>query len=74
MFDATSEPDRPGGSKEPTGPAPFLGIQFECCGVYGRIYRDRSEPVYSGRCPKCMRCIRVPIGDDGTGQRFFRAR
>lgn len=52
----------------------FLGIQFDCCGIYGRIYRDRAFRFYTGRCPKCMKRIEVPIGDGGSGQRFFRAQ
>lgn len=52
----------------------YLGILFECCGVYGRIYKNKDETAYVGRCPKCLRTIRVPIGEGGSGQRFFRAR
>lgn len=55
-------------------PKKFLGILFECCGVYGRIYQNKDGTAYEGRCPKCIRAIRVPIGKNGTGQRFFRGR
>ncbi len=53
---------------------PFLGITFECCNVYARIYKNKDGTAYVGRCPKCMRSVRVPIGKGGTGQRFFRGR
>ena len=53
---------------------PFLGITFECCNVYARIYKNKEGTAYVGRCPKCMRAVRVPIGKGGTGQRFFRGR
>jgi len=53
---------------------PFLGITFECCNVYARIYKNKEGTAYVGRCPKCMRSIKVPIGKGGTGQRFFRGR
>ncbi len=55
-------------------PKKFLGILFESCGVYGRIYQNKDGTAYVGRCPKCMRAIKVKIGEGGTGQRFFRGR
>ena len=55
-------------------PRKFLGIMFDCCGVYGRIYQNKDGTAYVGRCPKCMRPVRVPIGKGGTGQRFFRGQ
>jgi len=51
----------------------FLGIKFECCGVYARIYQNKDGTAYVGRCPKCMRPIRINIGAGGTNNRFFRA-
>lgn len=55
-------------------PKKFLGILFECCGVYGRIYQNKDGTAYVGRCPKCMRAIKVKIDEGGTGQRFFRGQ
>lgn len=52
----------------------FLGITFDCCHVYARIYKNKEGTAYVGRCPKCMRSVRVAIGKEGTGQRFFRGR
>ncbi|MDA8745373.1 hypothetical protein N9N28_12120 [Rubripirellula amarantea] len=85
-FDATNDPagnlpqigntgsPQPNGapSGEPTG-EPFLGIRFDCCRTYGRIYRNRVRTHYEGRCPKCFKRLKVPIGKDGVGTRFFRA-
>ncbi len=51
----------------------FLGIFFECCNVYGRIYKNKDNTHYSGFCPKCMRQIKIKIGEGGTNQRFFKA-
>ncbi len=51
----------------------YLGIMFNCCGVYARIYKNRDQTAYVGRCPKCMRTIKIPVGKEGTNQRFFDA-
>lgn len=50
----------------------FLGIWFDCCGVYGRIYKTKDGTAYVGRCPKCLRSVRVRVGEGGTNQRFFK--
>lgn len=52
---------------------PYIGILFECCGVYARVYRRPAQRCYSGRCPKCLRTIHVRVGPDGTSTRLFRA-
>ena len=40
---------------------PFLGIMFECCNVYGRIYKNKEETHYEGKCPRCLRTIKIKI-------------
>ncbi len=51
---------------------PFLGIHFVNCGTYGRIYKNKEGNAYVGHCPKCMHALRVRIGPEGTGTRFFK--
>ncbi|MBN2801902.1 MAG: hypothetical protein JXR91_02290 [Deltaproteobacteria bacterium] len=51
----------------------FLGIMFECCHVYGRIYKNKIGNAYNGYCPKCMRPIKIKIENGGTSNRFFNA-
>jgi len=51
----------------------YLGIMFNCCGTYGRIYKNKDGTAYVGRCPRCTRPIKVPIGEGGTNTRFFNA-
>lgn len=51
----------------------FLGIKFECCGLYARIYPNRAGDAYVGRCPKCMKSVNVAIGPEGGNNRFFTA-
>ncbi|MBE7712073.1 MAG: hypothetical protein E7Z92_08065 [Cyanobacteria bacterium SIG31] len=50
----------------------FLGVWFECCHVYGRLYKNKAGTMYYGRCPKCLRSVRARVGEGGTSRRFFR--
>ncbi len=52
----------------------WIGILFECCGVYARVYRRPEERKYDGRCPQCGRRVIVRVGPDGVSGRLFRAR
>ncbi len=51
----------------------YLGIMFKCCSAYGRIYENKDKTAYVGRCPRCLRSVRVKIGEGGTNSRFFEA-
>lgn len=62
-------PPQPAGSERP-----WIGVQFECCGVYTRIYRNVAGNAYEGFCPKCARPVHVKVGPGGIPQRLFRAR
>ena len=53
---------------------PWLGIYFECCGAYSRIYRNADGTAYQGRCPHCTAHVRLRVGPGGTDNRFFTAR
>ncbi len=72
ILDLSSQPeaDAAGGAG---GARPWIGINFDCCGVYARIYRNREGTLYSGRCPKCLAKVEVQVGPGGTSQRLFRA-
>jgi hypothetical protein len=56
------------------GTRPFLSVQFACCSVYQRIYRDPDGTHYRGRCPKCGKVVTFAVGDGGTDSRFFVVR
>jgi len=61
-----------GGLKEKRERRTFVGMLFDCCNVYSRIYVNRSKTAYVGWCPKCGRRAEVKIGKDGTDCRMFR--
>jgi hypothetical protein len=67
-LDCYDTPDQP-----PAESRPYIGILFECCGIYARLYRRPDRMVYQGRCPKCLRSVRVRVGRDGVNSRLFRA-
>lgn len=53
---------------------PYICIHFQCCGHYLRVYRKRGERQYTGRCPGCLRVVRVAVAANGTRDRIFVAR
>lgn len=53
---------------------PYIGVYFECCGVYARVYRRPDQMIYNARCPRCLAQVKVRVGPEGTNARLFRAR
>ena len=52
----------------------WVGIMFECCNVYRRVFKLEDGSAYEGRCPRCRRLARIPVGEGGTSSHIFRAR
>ena len=64
-------PDRAGPCVNRAAGRRFLGIRFNCCGIYARIYINHDETAYEGGCPRCRRPVRINIGQGGSDCRFF---
>ena len=67
--------ESPAGTDTPAAPdgRRWVGVRFDCCGIYTRIYRNDDDTAYVGRCPRCQRRVRIAIGPGGTSDRLFRA-
>lgn len=67
--DGSPAPDEPVRSRG----RPWLAVLWRCCSTYSRVYRNAEGTAYEGRCPKCLRPVRIRIGPSGTHTRFFEA-
>ena len=52
---------------------PFVGIRFNCCGVYSRIYLNAEKTAFIGHCPRCAKAVHLEISPTGSDQRIFNA-
>lgn len=53
----------------------FVGVKFECCGVYRQIYMNKEGTAYEGYCPLCHKKVKIKVDPDkGVNCRFFNAR
>jgi len=50
---------------------PYIGIFWECCKVYSRIYLNKNETAYVGWCPRCSKRVQLNVSPAGSKSRFF---
>lgn len=65
--------DRVGAGPREGSARPWIGIHFECCNVYVRVYRKPGEQQYVGLCPMCGNKATLQVGPGGVNARTFRA-
>ena len=51
----------------------WVGIFYECCDAYARVYRRRDEMHYEGRCPECGASVTIRVGPNGIRARILIA-
>lgn len=56
-----------------SGERVWIGVRYECCGTYTRVYRRLSDSQYRGRCPRCGAGIVVRVGPNGVQSRILIA-
>ena len=59
--------------ENPSKPRPYIGMLFQCCHVYTRIYVNKTGTAYSGMCPKCGKAVRIKTGPGGSKSKFWTA-
>lgn len=59
-------------TSESSGRRPFIGVFFDCCGTYQRVYLERAGTFFSGRCPRCAKLLKVKAAAWGDSRRMFR--
>ncbi len=51
-----------------------MGVMFECCRIYVRVYANAERTAYVGRCPRCAKSVRFVVGEGGSNSRFWTVR
>ncbi|MEC8191474.1 MAG: hypothetical protein VX944_00430 [Myxococcota bacterium] len=59
---------------KPNQQRPFLGVMFECCRQYVRVYINPTGDAYVGRCPRCAKSVRFVVGEGGSASRMWRVQ
>jgi hypothetical protein len=50
---------------------PFVGVQWDCCNTYSRVYLNKRGSAYVGWCPKCGKRVQMNVSPTGSRKRFF---
>ncbi|HSG99881.1 MAG TPA: hypothetical protein VLB27_07525 [candidate division Zixibacteria bacterium] len=49
----------------------FVGVHFNCCNVYSRIYLNPQRPRQYGWCPRCGARVEIVLSPTGSDKKFF---
>ena len=60
--------NKKGGSRQSM---PFIGVSWECCKAYSRVYLNKKRTAYVGWCPKCGKRVQLDLSPTGSKSRFF---
>lgn len=52
----------------------YIGVTFQCCHVYTRIYINKKRNAFVGWCPRCGVKMEVFISTEGSDSKFFTAK
>lgn len=52
---------------------PWIGIRWMCCNVYSRVTRHPDVKKYVGRCPRCLKGLKIRVAPGGSNCRMFVA-
>ena len=51
----------------------WVGVYYECCSTYARVYRRPDEMCYRGRCPDCGARVSIRVGPKGIAAKMLIA-
>ena len=51
----------------------WVGVYYECCAAYARVYRRPDDLRYHGRCPECGAAVSIRVGPNGIAARMLIA-
>ncbi|HPF41473.1 MAG TPA: hypothetical protein PK093_22790 [Phycisphaerae bacterium] len=51
----------------------WVGVYYECCAAYARVYRRPDDLRYQGRCPECGASVSIRVGPNGIAARMLIA-
>lgn len=70
-LDVSSEGDGAAHSRD--GERMWVGVYYECCDAYSRVYRRREDLCYRGRCPRCGASVSIRVGPSGIAAKMLIA-
>jgi len=51
----------------------YIGVHYECCQVYSRVYLKQEQKKQISHCPKCGNAFHIKFSENGTDSPFWLA-